>query len=270
MINIVTAFPGEARPLIEPLGLTDRAARGGYTLYHNDHRRLLISGAGKVQAAAAVGWLRGADPARHQAWLNIGIAGHGNGHIGAGLLAHRITDMATGKNWYPPQVHGLSLPTDNLLSVDRPETGYPVNCLYDMEAAGFYPVACRTTTTELVQCYKVISDNRDNPVAGVTQEQGEALIADRLTDICRLVTALERLSDRVTSRQIAGNSLARFTNHWHFTVSQRHQLERLLVRWDARLPDQPVWCDELQTRQQASQVLHWLEHRLDTEPVRLD
>jgi hypothetical protein len=270
VINIVTAFPGEARPLIDCLGLTDRDTRGPATLYRNDKCRLVISGAGKIKAAAATAWLQETGPVNgNAAWLNIGIAGHASRPVGDAALAHRITDHGTGQSWYPPQVHGLTLATDNLVTVDIPQTGYPEHVLYDMEAAGFYPVACRSTTAELVHCYKVVSDNRDNPVAGVTPRQGEALISDRLADITRLVTALDELSDAVIDRRVPESSIAQFTSHWRFTVSQRHQLEKLLARWDALLPGQPPWCDDLQTRQQASQVLRWLEQRINAVPVRL-
>ena len=270
MINIVTAFPGEARPLIDCLGLTDRDAQGPYTQYRNENRRLVISGAGKIQSAAATAWLQETGPGSHNAaWLNIGIAGHANRTIGEGALAHRITDHGTGQSWYPPQAHGLQLSTDNLVTVDRPETGYPEAALYDMEAAGFYPVACRSTTAELAQCYKVISDNRDNPVASMTPKQGEALITGRLADITGLVAALEALSDALAARAIPDESLGMFRDRWRFTVAQQHQLKKLLARWNAVLPDQPVWCDELQSHQQASQVLNWLEQRINAVPVRL-
>lgn len=270
MINIVTAFPGEARPLIDCLRLTDKDARGPYTLYRNENRRLVISGAGKIQAAAAIAWLQETGPDSHNvAWLNVGIAGHANRTIGEGALAHRITDHATGQRWYPPQVHGLQLSTDSLVTVEQPETGYPEAALYDMEAAGFYPAACRSSTAELVQCYKVVSDNRDNPVAGMMPKQGEALITGKLANITGLVAALETLSDALDARTMPDESLGMFRDRWRFTVSQQHQLRKLLARWNALLPDQPVWCDELQTRQQASHVLHWLEQRINAVPVRL-
>lgn len=270
MINIVTAFPGEARPLIDCLGLTAKDTRGPGTLYHSGKCRLVVSGGGKARAAAATAWLQETGPLNgNAAWLNVGIAGHASRPVGDGALAHRITDHETGQSWYPPQVHGLILTTDTLVTVDIPESAYPEHVLYDMEATGFYPVACRSTTAELVQCYKVVSDNRDNPVAGVTPSQAEALISGRLADITRLVTVLDELSDAVIGRRVPENSITRFTSRWRFTVSQRHQLEKLLTRWDALLPEQPPWCNELQTRQQASQVLHWLEQRINAVPVRL-
>jgi hypothetical protein len=270
MINIVTAFPGEARPLIDFLGLTDKDTRGPGTLYRNGNCRLVVSGGGKDRAAAATAWLQGTGPLKgNAAWLNVGIAGHASRPVGDGALAHRITDHGTGQSWYPPQVHGLTLATDNLVTVDRPETAYPEHGYYDMEATGFYPVACRSTTAELVQCYKVVSDNRDNPVAGVTPKLAEALITNRLADIARLVTALDKLSDVVIGRRVPEDRIAWFTSRWRFTVSQQHQLEKLLARWDALLPEQPPWCGELQTRHQARQVLHWLEQRIKAVPVRL-
>jgi hypothetical protein len=58
-------------------------------------------------------------------------------------------------------------------------------------------------------------------------------------------------------------------DRWHFTVSQRHQLAKLLTRWDALLPDQPVWCKELRSHREASRALHWIEQRINAVPVRL-
>jgi len=271
MITIVTAFAGEARPLIAALGLSRRTTRETCTLYSGGRRRLLITGPGKARVAHAIAALQATEPAIRDggAWLNIGIAGHPSLEIGTGALAHRITDRETGKSRFPPQVHGLALATENLVTVDRPEPDYPEPALYDMEASGFHAAACRGTTAELVQCYKVVSDNREHALAQVTPRHGETLIADRLDEIDALVTTLETLADRRRGRSIPEQQLGRFTRHWHFTVTQRHQLGRLLARWNALLPEQPVWCAELERLAGSRQVLGWIEQRLDDVPVRL-
>jgi hypothetical protein len=270
VINIVTAFSGEARPLIDFYRLTDKETSGLFPLFRNGCRQLVISGPGKIQAAAATAWLQGlAEDNRPAAWLNIGIAGHASRTIGSGALANRITDHASGRNWYPPHVHGLDLPTERLLTVDLPETGYRETSLYDMEASGFYPIACRSTTAELVHCYKVVSDNRMHTLSRSTASRGSALVADRLAEIDVLIewlgTTVRTLSDRRPPLEIIDN----ITEHWYFSVAQRHRLLKLIARWQALLPEQPLVISRLQRLGKAGDVLDWLERRLDSLPVKL-
>lgn len=268
MINIVTAFAGEARPLIDYFQLTEFSATGRYTVYRGDDRQLVISGPGKVQAAAATGWLQGIGmdniPA---AWLNIGIAGHATRRVGSGMLVHKITDHASGRNWYPPQVHGLALQTDRLVTVNVPETHYQENALYDMEAAGFYPVACRCCTAELVQCYKVVSDNREHKPGRLLKRRGASLIANCLAEIDTLFQTMDNMVRSLAVRQPAPDTLERYTDRWHFSVTQRHRLVKLLLRWRALMPDEQPPCPDPGKFKQANAVLDRLEQYLDNLPA---
>ena len=195
MINIVVALPAEARPLLDHFRLRDKQHNTAFPIYRNTGMALTVSGPGKVAAAAATALLAGArDTAAATAWLNIGIAGHAHHAIGSGYMAHRITDSATGTNWYPPQLHDLSIPTENLYTVDRPEDDYPATALYEMEASGFFPVARRFSSSELVQCFKVISDNRTQATTAVTAKLCTQLIAGKLADIEQLVSTLSGMA----------------------------------------------------------------------------
>ena len=196
MINIVVALPAEARPLLDHFRLRDRQHNMVFPIYRNTDMALIVSGSGKVAAAAATALLAGTGtPHSRAAWLNIGIAGHAHHAIGSGYIAHRITDSATGKNWSPPQLHELSTPTESLYTVDRPEDDYPTTALYEMEASGFLPVANRFSSSELVQCFKVISDNRTQATTAVTAKLCAQLITARLADIEQLVNALSGMAD---------------------------------------------------------------------------
>ena len=53
MIHLVVALPAEASPLIERLGLRRDMAGRAMRLYVGDDLRLVVSGVGKVAAAAA-------------------------------------------------------------------------------------------------------------------------------------------------------------------------------------------------------------------------
>lgn len=267
MINFIVALPAEARPLTDFYRLRDKDSAGPFPVYRNDTVALAVSGIGKVPAAAATAYLQGLTRGnRHCAWLNVGIAGHARRRIGEGLLAHCITDHTSGRSWYPPQVHRLTIPTDNLLSVETPAEEYREDTLHDMEAAGFYPIACRSATAELVQCYKIVSDNREQPAAAVTARQCTELIADRLAEIDDLADTLAGTAAELTGWHALQSDLEAFTQRWRFSVSQQHQLARLVRRWENLAPEEPVWCQELGARKSAGEVLHWLRQRVETLP----
>ena len=270
MIHIVTALPAEARPLIDHFRLHDKLTTGGFRIHEGNGIALVISGPGKVAAAAATALLASRlTPGTQVAWLNIGIAGHANLELGQGLLAHRITDKASGQNWYPPRVFDSPLESAGLLTVDTPENDYAQAVAYDMEASGFYPVAARFSTSELVQCYKVISDNRKQGTGSVTAQQCTQLLAARLEEIDSLVRTLGDLQQQHHGRHASNDDISTLAGQWHFTVSQQHQLADLARRWRALIPDQPMWLDSLKTHDSAARVLSTLREHLDALPTRL-
>ena len=144
MLNLVVSLVAESRPLIRHFGLREQRTARGFRVYHGDGMRLVVSGIGKTAAGAGAAYLGAlAGAGQHEAWLNVGIAGHAELELGEPVHALRITDVATGRNWYPPQI--LDLPGRGLrvLTVDRAETLYADDAVYDMEAAAFYATALR-------------------------------------------------------------------------------------------------------------------------------
>jgi len=264
MINIVTALPAEARPLREHFKLSDKLQNSAFPLYRNADIALIVAGPGKVAAAAATAVLASAAPATTSAWLNVGIAGHAHHPVGSAFIAHRITDQANGSRWYPPQTLEQSLPTENLRTVDLPEDNYPKNAVYDMEASGFYPVACRFSSSELVQCLKIISDNRAQPAIAITAKLCSQLVTDRLADIEQLANALSSLAAEYNRWHAPHPQLAQLAARWHFSVSQQHQLQQLGRRWQALAGGESLMLDELQKKNSATEVLQCLRAHLDT------
>jgi len=265
MINLVVALPAEARPLIAHYRLTDKTTMGAFRLYRRADMSLIISGPGKIASAAATALLAGQNTSGEQAvWLNIGIAGHATHATGVSLLAHRITDHATGKSWYPPRLFDLETASASLITVDVPENNYHQDAAYDMEASGYYAVAGRFSTAELVQCFKVVSDNREQSTATVTAERCAQLLTGKLHEIDQLLGALAALAQDCNSWHAAPAGLERLSSQWHFTVSQQHQLAELARRWKVLMPDQPLWLGELDGKKNAAGVLHCLQQHLDS------
>ena len=194
MINIVVALKAEARPLIRHYELHNRHPDSTFPVCLGKNMALVISGPGKAAAASATACLQGLTQGnKGNAWLNIGIAGHATYAIGDGRIANRITEHATNRSWHPPQVHNLDIATGKLLTVDSPENDYPVDALYDMEAAGFYPAACQFSSSELVQCFKIVSDNRQHANTKITAKHCEQLVGSKLNTINSLVETLENM-----------------------------------------------------------------------------
>lgn len=266
MLNFVVALQAEATPVIDYFGLRRRTDRA-FPVYENEKIALIVSGIGKVAAAAAAGYLH-AQTGNHSCtgWLNIGIAGHGRRSIGDGVLVHKITDQITGRSWYPPLTFELPCASDDLITVDEPEAKYREHGLYDMEAAGFYATACRFATAELVHCYKIVSDNLAIPTGAINATNVRTLIEQRLDTIDVLTQSLKALAARLAEFQSDPRELARFLEHWRFTVSEQHQLRRLLLHWQARSPE-TVWSDELAALPSANKALHHLSQELDALPI---
>ena len=265
MINLVVALPAEARPLIDCYQLNKKTTIGTFRVHQHADMSLIISGPGKVAAAAATALLASRNsPGKQAAWLNIGIAGHATYSTGQSLLAHRITDHATGKSWYPPQLFDLPTTTGSLLTVDVPENNYHQDLAYDMEASGYYPVASRFSSMELVQCFKVVSDNREQSTATVTAKSCTQLITRKIDEIDTLIRALASLTQEVNHWRAPPAGLERLTAQWHFTVSQQHQLAELARRWQVLMPEQPLWLSKLEKQKNATAVLQSLRQHLDS------
>lgn len=266
MIHILTALPCEARPLIAHYGLNGRQGNNGFRIFENDRLRLIVAGVGKCAAAVACGYLQGAAPAQRHAWLNLGVAGHATLAAGTAVIAHKVSDAASGRCWYPPLLFPAPCPTLELITVERPENDYPDDAAYDMEAAGFYAAASRFSSLELLQAFKVISDNRTQPADALTAERVEALIGDRLDDIDALIQALTGLETALARQSTPPETLQPFLQRWHFSVAQQHQLQRLLQRWQA-LGAPPPTPDTFSAARNGKQVIAALRAHIDALPV---
>ena len=263
MIHLVVAIPCEARPLLRHFGLRAALDKGPFRVYENEQLRLIVSGVGKLAAAAATAYLQGRHRTRGDCgWLNIGTAGHADCPVGSGLLAHCIRDAGSGLNWYPPLLLETRVPTAMVVTVEQPETGYPGAAAYDMEAAGFAAAASRCATSELVHSYKVISDNRQQPVGQVTKGFVEELISAQLDTIEQLLQPLAKLTAQLNTLQAPPPALAVLLDRWHFTTCEGHRLERLLRRWQLLSGDSGPY-PELERLPSGRAVLAWLETQID-------
>ena len=271
MFHLVVAMACEARPLIRKFGLQAASEERAFRVYETAGCSLVVSGVGKTAAAAATAYLAARGGPRAQAWLNVGVAGHRSLDGGRGVLAHKIVDGATGRSWYPPQLVGGSCGRSVLISVDEVESEYREEAAYDMEAAAFWPTAVRFSTAELVQSFKVVSDNPREPSSRLDADSIEALIEGQIETVGDLASRLEALAATLPE----GPDLEPFLERWRLSVTQQRRLSRLLTRLAALSPQAQRHSfvaglvDDLESGSTTSggEVLRRLEELIESLPV---
>lgn len=231
MLHLVVALRAEARPLIEHFRLTRDLDAAPFELYRGDQMTLVVSGMGKLAAATAVGWMAALSGGAPAAWLNVGIAGHGTRRVGESILAHAVVDRATGAIHYPALVFDPHGPTDRVLTVDAVERHYTDDGAFDMEASGFAQAAARFASAELVHCLKIISDGPEAPPETLTKARLGELVGGHLERVAKVAAQLAELADEARRLAAPPAELDLFLGRWHFTVTERRQLRRLLERW---------------------------------------
>lgn len=226
----------------------------------------MVSGTGALASSSAVGYLAGRceghDELGHWrgshreavGWINVGIAGHREHPLGSARLASKVVDSSSGRTWYPPLVIEPPCPSGVVLTVDDVEHAPVGDALYEMEAAGFCSAATRFATAELVQVLKVVSDNRSSPPERLTARAVEELIEAALPALEALVEGTRGLAAEVAARLQSPEPLESFLTRWHFTVTQRRQLERLLRRL-AALGEEPLTPEALGPARSAREAL---------------
>jgi hypothetical protein len=268
MINLVVAIPCEAKPLIQHLHLQKQAGYD-YDLYQGEGINLIVCGVGKLAAAMACAWLQGlraTSITADNAWLNIGIAGHGYQPLGSGFLAHRISEQNNDRCWYPGFSFKRPCPSAALVTVNAAEFQYPDDALYDMEGTGFFTACQRFSSVELIHCFKVVSDNQFSSIENINEANVSELIRNQLPTIDDIIECLRQSRQYLARFQEPPPFYADCLQRWHFTHYQRKQLHQLLWRRQALLADIAL-PDEFARLRDAGQALNYLQQDTDRQPV---
>jgi len=263
MLALTAALPGEARPLIDAFRLKRIIPESPFAVYRGDGVFLIVSGIGVAASACAVGFLLGQMDAP-AAWLNVGIAGHANLAVGEAMLANKITDAADGRNWYPPRVFPWAGHDGALVTVPQPRAAYAAGEAYDMEAAGFYPAACRFADAELVQCLKIMSDGPLSPVSDLDRTKITDLVHARMETVLQLAEILRSLCAESVYDSPGGALCEKILRQARFSETQKQQLKNRLRRLALLVPradDDAMTA--LAGAQSAAQILRRLEARLN-------
>ncbi len=228
-MNFVVALKAEAGPLIERFKLTKESAPSPFPVFANNRHRLVLSGIGKELSAKATTYLSERFPQPNQAWLNFGLAGHGNLELGTAFLANRILDDGGENAFYPTQLLDHTLESSALQTCSSPVSDYPDPIGYDMEASAFCASASLVSIRELIQVIKIVSDNPDHPVGSFDRSSVGTLIEGALSSIVPLVDRLEELAHQISPSTSLLDSIAHALPLHPFSETQRHQVRKLLT-----------------------------------------
>ena len=263
-VNLIVALKAEAQPLIEYFELKPLPVNETISIFGNHELTLALTGKGKSAAAHAVQCVNKKKQDCVNAWLNVGIAGHGVFDVGQAFMADRIVDQTTMKTWYPQFVFQPVCQTETLMTVEKVETDYSDPVGYDMEASGFYPAAISYSTIELVHSYKIVSDNPQNTVAKVTRLSVNDLIKSKLSEIRSTIDSLKMLTAEVATRSSSDELLHQFLQRWRFSVTQQFQLKSLFRKINILKINIDVESNEFISCRDGRSALKAVEKTLET------
>ena len=238
-----------------------------FSVYRHGDYCLTVTGLGKTAMAAGIAYtLALVGKNKNPVLLNIGVAGHRKHPVGEIFIAEKITDADSGRNYYPQIVYDAPCHTESICTVSKPHDHYEQKLLYDMEGSAFYETAIRFTTSELIQCLKVISDNECSPSQNIQAKQVSIWIDESLPVLEKLIAEMTEL------QQIIETVEPKFYQHalskWHFTVSERVKLKHALTRWTALMGGIQPEMDE-SSMQTGKDVLQWLEQQMEKADFNL-
>jgi adenosylhomocysteine nucleosidase len=260
-IFIYTALPCEAKPLVEHFSLKKDVTIQPFAVFLNHEICLTVTGLGKSAMAAGVAYTQALfAKIEHPVMLNIGIAGHKDHPLGSLLLIDKIIDVDSGRSYYPSLIITPPCLTGSIQTLSKPRPDYDESYLCDMEASAFYETAVRFSSSELILCLKVISDNQLSPVENIQPKQVAGLIAAHLCSIESLLTqAVAKTGPIITPESgLFGQLIERY----HFSVNERMQLKNQLSRWNVVTHHQSLEFDQTQLHS-GKDVLRWLDIKIN-------
>jgi adenosylhomocysteine nucleosidase len=259
---IYIALPCEAKPLIEFYRLKKDLSVTYFSIYTNNTICLTVTGIGKTAIAAGIAYSQARYSTQSQpVMLNVGIVGHQLYALGELFLADKITDIDTGKQYYPPITFTPDCATAKLHTFSKPQSVYPQAALCDMEGAAFYETATRFATGELCHCLKIISDNAASPSDNINPQQVTGLIGGQLPGINNVMLALRQLAQELQPQFIA--EYEQLLGKYHFTANEKIQLNKLLSRWRLIIPLAEASLSDI-TAHNAKDFLKNLEQAVNT------
>lgn len=267
-VRWVIALKEEAKTIIDHYELRFVNENPLFPIFKNTDEThwLVLSGIGRHNAAAATSYLYSTSNAmQNTAWINIGIAGCGQGKYGDLCLVDKISNNC-GQSRYPTTKPRTHLPKMNLFTSDVPINDYSSQELIDMEGLAFYDIVSKFTSNELICLMKVISDGPKNNIKSLNRDKIIDLIKSNINNIKEIVSYYEKLSQLEFLNNQKPYLFYQITSDWHFTVTQKYKLENLLRRIKVFLCDKNV-LEIIKDCKKGNSVLNILDLKIKQSEV---
>ena len=191
MIYIFSAFYAEAKNIIDHYSLKKEKSPETvrFDVFANDSIRLVITGVGEINAAAAVSNIGGAyGIAPDDEILNVGCgADFGNETcLGSIFLGNKLTEQMTGRTFYPDMLMKTNLMECEIVTVTRVLNEGRDSVVYDMEAAAVYQAAAFFVGPHRMHFIKLVSDAGER----IDQSKITELFALQEEKICSYIDTL--------------------------------------------------------------------------------
>ena len=163
MIYIFSAFYAEAKNIIDHYGLKKEKSPEmvRFDVFANESIRLVITGVGEINAAAAVSNIGGAyGIAPDDEILNVGCGAGFSSDIcmGSIFLGNKLTEQMTGRTFYPDMLMKANFRECEIVTVARVLNEGCDSVVYDMEAAAVYQAAAFFVGPHRMHFIKLVSD----------------------------------------------------------------------------------------------------------------
>ncbi|MDA9657658.1 hypothetical protein N9T71_02890, partial [Alphaproteobacteria bacterium] len=231
-VRWVVALKEEAEVILDYYKMVLVNEKTLYPIYKNveETHWLTLSGIGRHNSAASTSYLYTISKAsKWTSWINVGIAGSGKGDYGNIYLVDKIFNQNANIT-YPATMPRSNLSKMTLLTTDIPITDYSSKELIDMEGSAFFDIASKLTTKEFICIMKIISDDPSNDIKKLNKLKIIQLVKSNLSKISKVISYYEKLSENENQIRAKPDIFYKISSNWHFSVTQRTQLENLLRR----------------------------------------
>lgn len=238
MIYLITALYCEAQPFIRQFHMVKNLENTRFQEFYQEAAgiRLVVTGVGEIAAAVAVGSI-GTEyrPQEGDVLLNIGICAHMAGGMGV-FLCNKITELATGKNFYPDILYKHTFCEEAIVSGmlpwngERDSGGFLAGAkakLYDMEAAAIYQAGSYFFGPHQMFFLKVVSDGGN--AAEVSGEQVTCIMEAHREKLCgfiRQLSAMGKKSCQFCEEQRGGIVFEKLSADMHCSEVMKNSLRQ--------------------------------------------
>ncbi|MBI5273619.1 MAG: hypothetical protein HY860_01025 [Chlamydiales bacterium] len=263
---IATALPLEAKPLIDFFHLK-QIEQSPFLIYEKENITLIVCGIGMLSTINAIGYISGIKREQIHSWLNIGIAASKDLPLGEMVMPLSINMELASPIIYPSYSFKAPCKLMPFCSFFSSQQHVGANMVVDMESYGFFHAASKFAPLESIQSIKYISDH------GVSHHTqiNKTFICEEMIKKMPLVKAVIDilLSYENQLNQEKHPLYATFIMQKHFSVTQEHQLSRLLHQTILLKLEQKTVIELFDASQAASVFLEQLQIRLNSLEISL-